>query len=124
MSIPILIPLRSLKSGYSRFPVHEPGNPTSSIGLLLIKKIYHLLLLLKSLFNSFVEQLLTYEVEHAILLFKIQLTLTSFAGLPLNSIGLPHFDSELLSAWLSYLSSKPVNYSTPPRIPTYLNKNQ
>jgi len=28
-----------LKSGYSRFPVHEPGNPTSFIGLLLIKKL-------------------------------------------------------------------------------------
>ncbi|KAF8797918.1 hypothetical protein BYT27DRAFT_7246743 [Phlegmacium glaucopus] len=36
---------------------------------------------------------------------------------PLNSIGLPHFDNELLSAWPSYLSSKPVNYSAPPRIP-------
>ncbi|KIM47332.1 hypothetical protein M413DRAFT_64121 [Hebeloma cylindrosporum] len=28
-----------LQSGYSRFPVHEPGNPTSFIGLLLIKKL-------------------------------------------------------------------------------------
>ncbi|KAF8656000.1 hypothetical protein AX16_002820 [Volvariella volvacea WC 439] len=28
-----------LKSGYSRFPVHEPGNPTAFIGLLLIKKL-------------------------------------------------------------------------------------
>jgi metal transporter CNNM len=28
-----------LKSGYSRFPVHEPGKPTSFIGLLLIKKL-------------------------------------------------------------------------------------
>ena len=35
----------------------------------------------------------------------------------MNSIGLPYFDSELLSAWPSYLSSKPVNHSTPPRIP-------
>ncbi|KAF8625002.1 hypothetical protein AX15_005600 [Amanita polypyramis BW_CC] len=26
-------------SGYSRFPVHEPGNPTAFIGLLLIKKL-------------------------------------------------------------------------------------
>ena len=26
-------------SGYSRFPVHEPGNPTAFIGLLLIKKV-------------------------------------------------------------------------------------
>jgi metal transporter CNNM len=29
----------SLLSGYSRFPVHEPGNPLSFIGLLLIKKV-------------------------------------------------------------------------------------
>ncbi|KAF8798397.1 DUF21-domain-containing protein [Phlegmacium glaucopus] len=28
-----------LQSGYSRFPVHEPGKPTSFIGLLLIKKL-------------------------------------------------------------------------------------
>jgi len=28
-----------LMSGYSRFPVHEPGNPTSFIGMLLIKKL-------------------------------------------------------------------------------------
>ncbi|KAF9475344.1 DUF21-domain-containing protein [Pholiota conissans] len=28
-----------LLSGYSRFPVHEPGNPLSFIGLLLIKKL-------------------------------------------------------------------------------------
>ena len=28
-------------SGYSRFPVHEPGNPLSFIGLLLIKKVPH-----------------------------------------------------------------------------------
>jgi len=30
---------RILASGYSRFPVHEPGNPNSFIGLLLIKKL-------------------------------------------------------------------------------------
>jgi len=29
----------SLSSGYSRFPVHEPGNPLSFLGLLLIKKV-------------------------------------------------------------------------------------
>ncbi|OJA08128.1 hypothetical protein AZE42_13113 [Rhizopogon vesiculosus] len=29
----------SLSSGYSRFPVHEPGNPLSFQGLLLIKKL-------------------------------------------------------------------------------------
>jgi len=28
-----------LTSGFSRFPVHEPGNPTAFIGLLLIKKL-------------------------------------------------------------------------------------
>ncbi|KAF5312205.1 hypothetical protein D9619_003720 [Psilocybe cf. subviscida] len=28
-----------LLSGYSRFPVHEPGKPTSFVGLLLIKKL-------------------------------------------------------------------------------------
>ncbi|KLO17591.1 DUF21-domain-containing protein [Schizopora paradoxa] len=28
-----------LMSGYSRFPVHEPGNPTAFIGLLLVKKL-------------------------------------------------------------------------------------
>ncbi|KAG9125701.1 hypothetical protein FRC07_006555 [Ceratobasidium sp. 392] len=28
-----------LSSGYSRFPIHEPGKPTSFIGLLLIKKL-------------------------------------------------------------------------------------
>jgi metal transporter CNNM len=29
----------SLLSGYSRFPVHEAGNPLAFIGLLLIKKV-------------------------------------------------------------------------------------
>lgn len=29
----------SLLSGYSRFPVHEPGNPTAFLGLLLVKKV-------------------------------------------------------------------------------------
>ncbi|KAG2128770.1 uncharacterized protein EDB93DRAFT_1256561 [Suillus bovinus] len=29
----------SLASGYSRFPIHEPGNPLSFQGLLLIKKL-------------------------------------------------------------------------------------
>jgi metal transporter CNNM len=29
----------SLSSGYSRFPVHEPGNPLEFQGLLLIKKV-------------------------------------------------------------------------------------
>jgi len=28
-----------LTSGYSRFPIHEPGKPTSFVGLLLIKKL-------------------------------------------------------------------------------------
>ena len=28
-----------LLSGYSRFPVHEPGNPLSFVGLLLVKKV-------------------------------------------------------------------------------------
>ncbi|TFK66310.1 DUF21-domain-containing protein [Pluteus cervinus] len=28
-----------LRSGYSRFPVHEPGNPLAFVGLLLIKKL-------------------------------------------------------------------------------------
>ena len=28
-----------LLSGYSRFPVHEPGNPLSFSGLLLVKKV-------------------------------------------------------------------------------------
>lgn len=39
LSFPSLNPCYSLLSGYSRFPVHEPGNPTSFIGLLLIKKV-------------------------------------------------------------------------------------
>ncbi|CAL1696840.1 unnamed protein product [Somion occarium] len=30
---------RILKSGYSRFPVHEPGRPMAFVGLLLIKKL-------------------------------------------------------------------------------------
>ncbi|KAF7304745.1 hypothetical protein MKEN_01188600 [Mycena kentingensis (nom. inval.)] len=30
---------RILLSGYSRFPVHEPGNPDAFVGLLLIKKL-------------------------------------------------------------------------------------
>jgi len=34
-----LIILYSLLSGYSRFPVHEAGNPLAFIGLLLIKKV-------------------------------------------------------------------------------------
>ena len=29
----------SVLSGYSRFPVHEPGKPDSFVGLLLIKKL-------------------------------------------------------------------------------------
>jgi metal transporter CNNM len=29
----------SLLSGYSRFPVHEPGNPLAFIGTLLIKRV-------------------------------------------------------------------------------------
>jgi len=29
----------SLLSGYSRFPVHEAGNPLAFVGLLLIKKV-------------------------------------------------------------------------------------
>jgi len=33
-------PGSSLLSGYSRFPVHEPGNPLAYIGLLLVKKVY------------------------------------------------------------------------------------
>ena len=34
----------SLLSGYSRFPVHEPGNPLAFIGLLLIKKVVRVIL--------------------------------------------------------------------------------
>ena len=29
----------SLLSGYSRFPVHEPGNPLAFVGLLIVKKV-------------------------------------------------------------------------------------
>jgi CBS domain containing-hemolysin-like protein len=29
----------SMKSGYSRFPIHEPGNPLAFIGTLLVKKV-------------------------------------------------------------------------------------
>ncbi|KAF5343889.1 hypothetical protein D9757_015056 [Collybiopsis confluens] len=29
-----------LSSGYSRFPIHEPGNPLAFVGLLLIKKLF------------------------------------------------------------------------------------
>ncbi|KAF8163190.1 ubiquitin carboxyl-terminal hydrolase-domain-containing protein [Crassisporium funariophilum] len=36
---------------------------------------------------------------------------------PLNTIGVPYFDSQLLSAWPSQLSSKTVHYPPPPRIP-------
>jgi len=35
----LLHELNSLLSGYSRFPIHEPGKPLSFIGLLLIKKV-------------------------------------------------------------------------------------
>ena len=37
-TLPKLI-FRSLLSGYSRFPVHEAGNPLAFVGLLLIKKV-------------------------------------------------------------------------------------
>ena len=40
--------LYSLQSGYSRFPVHEPGKPTSFIGLLLIKKVIYFFIYLLS----------------------------------------------------------------------------
>ena len=45
----------SLQSGYSRFPVHEPGNPTSFIGLLLIKKVTSFFFIYrpKSIFDIF-----------------------------------------------------------------------
>lgn len=29
----------SIKSGYSRFPIHEPGKPLAFIGTLLVKKV-------------------------------------------------------------------------------------
>lgn len=29
----------SLSSGYSRFPIHQPGKPMSFVGLLLVKKV-------------------------------------------------------------------------------------
>jgi metal transporter CNNM len=35
----LIVCVFSLTSGYSRFPVHEPGKPQSFIGLLLIKKV-------------------------------------------------------------------------------------
>ena len=35
-----------LQSGYSRFPVHESGNPTTFIGLLLIKKVKNYIIFL------------------------------------------------------------------------------
>lgn len=35
----LLIIVFRLLSGYSRFPVHEPGNPLSFSGLLLVKKV-------------------------------------------------------------------------------------
>jgi metal transporter CNNM len=39
-SAPLLTcPPRSMMSGYSRFPVHEPGKPDAFIGLLLVKKL-------------------------------------------------------------------------------------
>lgn len=31
----------SITSGYSRFPIHEPGKPLAFVGLLLIKKLLH-----------------------------------------------------------------------------------
>jgi metal transporter CNNM len=36
---PMLTATASLQSGYSRFPVHKPGQPLAFIGLLLIKKV-------------------------------------------------------------------------------------
>ncbi|KAE9394337.1 DUF21-domain-containing protein [Gymnopus androsaceus JB14] len=59
-----------LSSGYSRFPIHEPGNPLAFVGLLLIKKVsvyanvFRLLLIVRSLMliRRFVlSQLLQYD---------------------------------------------------------------
>jgi hypothetical protein len=36
----LLIVRDRLLSGYSRFPVHEPGDPLAFSGLLLIKKVW------------------------------------------------------------------------------------
>ncbi|KAF8969950.1 ubiquitin carboxyl-terminal hydrolase-domain-containing protein [Flammula alnicola] len=39
---------------------------------------------------------------------------------PLNSVGMPYFDTQLLSAWPSNLSSKAVSYSPPQNIPSQI----
>jgi len=33
------LPFRSMMTGYSRFPVHEPGKPLAFVGTLLVKKV-------------------------------------------------------------------------------------
>lgn len=38
-SLDLLTLASRLLSGYSRFPVHVPGDPTAFVGLLLVKKV-------------------------------------------------------------------------------------
>lgn len=39
---------------------------------------------------------------------------------PLNTIGLPHFDSQLFSAWTPLLAPTDVSYPPPPKIPSQI----
>ncbi|KAG5649974.1 hypothetical protein H0H81_001248 [Sphagnurus paluster] len=39
---------------------------------------------------------------------------------PLNSVGLPHYDTQLLSAWTSHFASSTVMYPQPSKIPPQL----
>ena len=58
--------MASLLSGYSRFPVHKPGQPLAFIGLLLVKKVSYngILFVLAYLITS--SKLLKYDPSKAL----------------------------------------------------------
>lgn len=62
------IPTISLVSGYSRFPVHEPGNPEAFIGLLLIKKVRYVIVRFHTIMteSTYAQQLLVYDPSKAL----------------------------------------------------------
>ncbi len=77
-----------LLSGYSRFPIHEPGNPLAFSGLLLIKKVRHVLarfLLMDPAFvNKRCYQLLTYDPSQCWPVSKFSLSILPEAKTTIN----------------------------------------
>lgn len=65
----------SLLSGYSRFPVHEPGNPLAFVGLLIVKKVLRFCLFSTFSFTGLIMQLLTYDPSKALPVSSFQLSI-------------------------------------------------